>query len=158
MVSAARRILAERLAERQEVSDELATNPLREARARWAAGALLRLTPARAVVWVGGGSGTDEQALLRFGRFPERDAAAATTSADGLRALLPAGASVFVCGDLGTTRGEADPPAPLPSNAASAALCRCGGGVLAIASERPFAFSPKHERWLQSCVRLIEGA
>ena len=158
---ALRAAFAERLAERQEVSDELASNPLREARARWAAGALLRLTPARAVVWVGGGGGggaSEEQALLRFGRFPDRDAAAPTAPADALRALLPASASFINCPDLGMAAGTAEPPSPLPSNSASAALCKCGDGVLAIASERPFAFSPKHERWLQSCVRLIDGA
>ena len=131
------------------MSASAASNPLREARARWAAGALLRILR-HAVVWVGGGGRPDEQALLRFGRFPERDAAAASTSADGLRALLPAGASSFVCGDLGTIEARRI-RLLLPSNAASAALCKCGGGVLALASGGPSHSRPSTSAGSGAC-------
>lgn len=151
-----RAALAERLAERQEVDPILAKAPRREACARWAASALLRLTPARAVLLVAP-SAEAAPPLLRFGRFPDRDAPPPMCRADDLLPLLPAGAQSIVLGEF-PTGGEQSPHTPLPSNTASAALCRCGDSVIALTSERPFAFSPKHERWLVRCAALIEAA
>ena len=139
-----RAAFASRMSETQELDGSLTADATREARARWAATTLLKLTPARAVLWVGG-----DGLLLKFGRFPEADAAEPVGDGSALRAMLPAG-SPSQCVELSER-----PPSPLPSNAASAALCRCGDGVIVLASERPAAFSAKHVRWLeQSCKQL----
>lgn len=139
-----------RLSEVQEIGASLGDGqrPLTSARARWAASALLKLTPARAAVWVDASG----EVLLRFGRFPDE---ASTSSGGSLQSTLLAssGASEEV---WTVELNSATPPSPLPSNAECVAACRCGGGVFAIASERPAAFAPEHLAWVARCKRLIE--
>lgn len=140
-----RAAFAARQAEVQEVGAALVGDEPREGRARWAATALQRVTPARAVVWVGG----DGEVLLRFGRFPASSEAKSGGEA-GVLGLRPAGSGVE-CLDVPDT-----PRAPLPSNAASIAVCRCRDGVLALASEQANAFDERHAYYLEQCVKLIE--
>ena len=66
--------------------------------------------------------------------------------------LLPAGATSTLIDEV----DAAALPFPLPSNTQSAALCVCGGGVLAMASEQVAAFSPKELRYLELCASLID--
>ena len=147
-----RAALQERLAERQEVSSGLAADEARAGRAKWAASALLRLTPARTLVWVDEAAADPAEAvLLRFGRFPDADAALLPSASRPLRALLPAGAKSALVDVLD------DAPPPLPTNAESALLCVCGSGILAIASERAAAFTPKQQAYLERCCELIDG-
>ena len=146
-----RAALASRLSERQELSPAL--DATCASRTRWAAAALLRITPARAVVWVSDASDEAEaEMLLRFGRFPDATGELLPSSSQPLRALLPEGATSALV-DFSDKR----PPPPLPSNAESAALCVCGPGILAMASERAAAFTPKEQRYLELCCALIEG-
>jgi hypothetical protein len=151
---ALRAAFAERQSERQEVGADLEADVLRSARARWAASALLRLTPARTVVWVDDEAAESAAAsvLLRFGRFPDADAALLPAAEQPLRALLPAGARSVVLDELDP------PPPPLPTNAGSAVLCVCGTGVVAMASERAAAFTPKHQRYLERVCALLDGS
>ena len=152
-----RAAFAARQSEVQELSSSLRADANQEARARWSAAALLRLTPARAVLWIGAGANeAADDVLIRYGRFPPGDAATAKGAGGAqLRAMLPVGVrSTSV--ELSDGVSEARPPAPLPSNAASVALCRCGDGVVALASERPAAFSPQHIQWLEAAARLLE--
>ena len=143
---ALRAAFAARLKDTQELSDAVSST----ARARWAAGALLRVTSARAVVW----TASDGSLLMRFGRFPDSDGVAADGADASLRSLLPSpNMQSAVLAELGAS-GRAPPP--LPSNAASVAVCSCGDGVLALASEQPSAFTEKHLGWLQSCARYLE--
>jgi len=44
----------------------------------------------------------------------------------------------------------------LPASCASLELRRCGPGVLAVASERPAAFTATHQRWISKMGRLLE--
>ncbi|KAL1527128.1 hypothetical protein AB1Y20_015810 [Prymnesium parvum] len=145
--AALRAALAARVRERREVGERLAA-PRAEAGV-WAAQTLLRLTDARAVVWVGGG-----ELLLRLGRFPQE--AEADVAAGGVEELWSAlGAAESAEYEVGD--GEAA-CFPLPSNSASALLQRCGGdGMLVLASERPAAFNAKHRRWLASMAAYLEG-
>ena len=148
-----RAALQERLAERQEVSSSLAADEARAGRAKWAASALLRLTPARTLLWVDESAADPTEAvLLRFGRFPDADAALLPSASRPLRALLPAGAKSALVDVL-----DDAPPPPLPTNAESALLCVCGSGILAIASERAAAFTPKQQAYLERCCELIDG-
>lgn len=152
---ALRAAFASRISEIQECGDALSGDEPKASRAKWAAAALLRLTPARAVIWEAGG-GTDDALLLRFGRFPPSTEATELAS-QSLRSLLQvdsasSGGGSSACVDF--TEGGAPPP--LPSNAACVAVCACDGGVLAIASERLSSFSPQHIGWLEQCATLIE--
>lgn len=150
---ALRAAFAARLKERQDVAESLPT--LTTERARWAAATMLKVTPARAVVWVG----ADGAVLARCGRFPEPTSSEpAAMDAVDVQPLLALMAEDATAGSLLAEAEFTDaPPAPLPRNAASALLCRCGdgGSVLAIASEQPFAFSERHARWLQDCASLL---
>ena len=65
--------------------------------------------------------------------------------------ILPAGAKSALVDVLD------DAPPPLPTNAESALLCVCGSGILAIASERAAAFTPKQQAYLERCCELIDG-
>lgn len=120
-------------------------------RATWAAGALLRLTPAQAVVWLD----ADRPApLLCMGRFPPTDAAAEV--GPSLASLLPASSTSATVALL---EGQA-PPRPLPRNAAAVVLARPTAGsprLIALASEQPAAFSADHERWAELLARLLES-
>ncbi len=137
-----RATLASRLKETQLTGESL--DPTAAARAEWAAASLLRLTPARAIVWVDG-----DALLLRAGRFPEGDGPG--VAAASMRELLPAGAR-SACLNI------EQPPPPLPSNAASVAVCRCGeSGMLALASEQPAAFTEKHLEWLGQVAALLRA-
>ena len=139
--------LASRMSERQEFSPEL--DAACASRTRWAAAALLRLTPGRAVVWVS--DEAEASMLLRFGRFPDGTGEMLSSSSKPLRALLEGATSALV--DLSDRKA----PPPLPSNAESAALCVCGDGILAMTSEQIAAFTPKEQRYLELCCALIEG-
>lgn len=142
-----RAAFASRNKERQELSASLEADALRAARAKWAAGALLRVTPARAVLWVDG----DDSLVLKCGRFPDADDARPPSSGAPLRALLPAGATSAVLDTL-----DDAPPPPLPSNAASALVCACGGGgVVVITSEQRGAFTPTQQGYLERCCALL---
>ena len=89
--------------------------------------------------------------LLRFGRIPEGDGAAAPPASRTLRALLPAGATSTIVDAL------EQPPPPLPTNAVSAILCACRDGtILAATSERAAAFTPKQQRYLEVAAALLE--
>ena len=44
----------------------------------------------------------------------------------------------------------------LPASCASLELRRCGPGVLAVASERPAAFTATHQRWIGKMGQLLE--
>lgn len=153
---ALRAAFAARLKERQEYAESL--TPLAAERTRWVATTLLKTTPARAAVWVG----ADGTVLARCGRFPEPTGTdpppMAPVDAQALRALFADMPVTMVDFDV-SGRGSV-PPAPLPRNAVSALLCRCGGeardaGVLAITSEQPAAFSERHGQWLHDCARLL---
>ena len=148
---ALRAAFASRMSELQEVGGALKEDAPRAARARWAAGALLRVTPARAVVWLDDAA-TSDAVLLRFGRFPEGEGAPLAPRATALRALLPAGATSVLIDAL-----DDPPPPPLPANAESAALCVCGTGVLALASERAGAFTEKQRGFLEQCCKLLDA-
>ena len=121
-------------------------------RARWAAGALLRLTPACAVVWLSEEAGEGPSVpLLRFGRFDEESAPEdAPRAAAALLARL-GGAEAAAVEDLAEERLPL-----LPASCASLELRRCGPGVLAVASERPAAFTATHQRWIGKMGRLLE--
>ena len=147
---ALRAAFASRMSEQQEMSATLQADAAQASRAKWAASALLKLTPARAVIWVDDAAGAEVR--LSFGRFPEADKAAAPSSGATLRSLLPTGSKSVVVDAL-----EAPQP-PLPSNTESAALCVCGDGILAMASEQSAAFTPKQLRYLEKCCELIESA
>lgn len=154
---ALRAAFAARLKERQEYAESL--TPLAAERTRWVATTLLKTTPARAAVWVG----ADGTVLARCGRFPEPTGTdpppMAPVDAQALRALFADMPVAMVDFDVLSGSGSV-PPAPLPRNAVSALLCRCGGeardaGILAITSEQPAAFSERHSQWLQDCARLL---
>ena len=130
------------LEELSEVSSDLAA--VRAARGRWAAGALLRLTPACTVLWAGG----EDSVLLRYGRFDEPSRGAARPPAALLRRL---GSETAVAID---DVGDAVPEL-LPSAATSVVLHRCGSGLLAVASERPGAFTSKHQAWIGRIAQLL---
>ena len=156
-----RSALVSRLSEVQETGPSLADGsrpPLAAARAKWAAAALLRLTPARAAVWVA----SDGEVLLRFGRFPDDSGAASGGDGEALLSTLrssrPASQPEAAAWSVELGSAAAPPPHPLPSNSESAAICQCGGGVLALASERPAAFSAEHLQSLERCKLLIEMA
>ena len=90
--------------------------------------------------------------LMRVGRFP--DEGVRPTSKDGQSLLARLGSADAADFDAIAE----DACAPLPRNSASALLHRCGsGGVLAIASERPAAFTEKHRRRLASMASYIGG-
>lgn len=142
-----------RLSEVQEVGGALADGQWptsAAARARWAASALLKLTPARAAVWVDANGGI----MLRFGRFP--DDTASESSADFRTTLAPPNGAAASGAAYTVELGESRPPSPLPSNAESVAVCRCGGGIFALASERSEAFATDDLRWLERCMQLIQ--
>ena len=121
-------------------------------RARWAAGALLRLTPACAVVWLSAEAGKGASVpLLRFGRFDEESSPEdAPRAAAALLARLR-GAEAATVDDLAEERLLL-----LPAGCASLELRRCGPGVLAVASERPAAFTETHQRWISKMSSLLE--
>ena len=153
---ALRAAFASRLKERQQLD---ATLPdLTAERARWAAATLLRLTPARAVVWA-----TAKGVCMRYGRFSEGDQQAAAESsspasaaAAALRVLLRRAAGDGRSGTLEADSGSEGLEGVLPGNSVSVALCACGeGGVLALASEQPAAFSDAHVATLEYCAALI---
>jgi hypothetical protein len=145
-----RAALASRMSETQELGATLAQDEPRAARSRWAAASLLRITPARAVVWVGGDGGV----MLRCGRFPPGDIGSEPDAAEsGARRLLELSRGG---GSLAIELADGEPTAPLPSNSASVAVCPCGDGVLALASEQSAAFSPTHVRWLERSAALLE--
>jgi len=151
---ALRAAFASRLKEQQDIDANL--TPAAATRARWAAATLLRLTPARAMVWVANARDAGEKAsevvIIRSGRFPENT----RRTLDGrspplLSSLLAEGRASATIDELG---GDED-RSPLPSNAASLALCRCGDGVVALASEQPAAFTAQHLRQLEACAQLL---
>jgi len=161
---ALRAALAARIKEVRELDPKLL--PAVADRANWVAETLLRLTPALGVVWVAAGStagdarsgegsaGTelDPAVLMRCGRFPEEGASPRTSG--GGRSLLS------ILGDKAAAAlemdAEGEAPLPLPKNSSSVLLHRCGvAGVLAIASERPAAFTAKHERWLSLLAQYL---
>lgn len=146
---------ASRLREEQEMDATLAADATRAVRARWAASTLLKLTPARAVLWVED-EGQSACVRLRYGRFPAGDGSASPVGAAGIRALLPDGIPSG-CVELGTDDdgSRLAPPPPLPTNTASVALCPCGEGVLVMTSERPAAFTELHLRRLEQCATLL---
>eukprot|EP00322_Chrysochromulina_rotalis_P006907 CAMPEP_0115867402 /NCGR_PEP_ID=MMETSP0287-20121206/20750_1 /TAXON_ID=412157 /ORGANISM="Chrysochromulina rotalis, Strain UIO044" /LENGTH=269 /DNA_ID=CAMNT_0003322007 /DNA_START=63 /DNA_END=872 /DNA_ORIENTATION=+ len=150
-----RSAFAARLKERQDIDPSLSTRSAD--RVRWASSTLIKVTPARAMIWVG----ADGRVLARCGRFPDSsgdDVASNNTNSAALLSLV--GIDDYE-GALTTASFNVDealsPPAPLPRNAASALVCCLGKdkGVVAIASEQPFAFSERNGRMLQDCVRLL---
>jgi hypothetical protein len=144
---ALRAAFASRLKEQQVLADGLSAATAE--RARWAASTLLKLTPARAVLWA-----EPDDVLVRFGRFPEgADARVDATTPQQMLAMLGDGSQTAVVDRID------DPPAPLPSNTLSVALCRCGErGVLALASEQPAAFDEVDVQRLSDCARLLSLA
>lgn len=167
-----RAAIAARVKEQKEVSTNLP--PALADAAVWAAETLLRLTPALGVVWLveaptlhrimattaskGGADGTSEPGLLvRIGRFPDEVDVPRNPGSETLLGLLGTAETADYTFD--ESSGEKNACAPLPRNSACAVLHRCcDGGVLAIASERPAAFSANHRRWLASMARYIEGS
>ena len=154
-----RAALAARIKEERVLSPLLL--PAVADRAKWAAETLLRLTPALGVVWVGAGPTLDDvtsggsspdgdvpAVLLRFGRFPDQKPDDRPSAAQNLLSLL----GDEEASELQLDTAAAPPeraPEPLPRNSASVLLHRCGtSGVLAIASERPDAFTAKHRQRL----------
>jgi len=139
---ARRAAVVARLEELSEVSSDLAAVPA--ARGRWAASALLRLTPACAVLWAGG----EDSVLLRYGRFDEPSLGEGRQPTALLRRL---GSETAVAID---DVGDAVPEL-LPTASASVVLERCGSGLLAVVSERPGAFTSKHRTWIGWMARLL---
>ena len=143
-----------RLEELTELSPALAAAVAQ--RAKWAAAALLRLTPACAVLWLGKGSegSSDDEVLLRFGRFD--DAALSAEVREGGAALrrLLGGAAEAEVKELGEERLPL-----LPTGCGSLVLRSCAPGVLVVASEQPGAFTDKHKAWIGQLGRLLaQGA
>lgn len=142
---ARRAAVVARLEELSEVSSDLVA--VRAARGRWAASALLRLTPACAVLWAGG----EDSVLLRFGRFDDDPSLGEGEGRQPTALLRRLGSETAVSID---DVGDAVPEL-LPTASASVVLHRCGDGLLAVASERPAAFTSKHQAWIGSIAQLL---
>ena len=104
------------------------------------------------MVWLSDEAGEGPSVpLLRFGRFDEDSAPEdAPRAAAALLARL-GGAEAAAVEDLAEERLPL-----LPASCASLELRRCGPGVLAVASERPAAFTATHQRWIGKMGQLLE--
>lgn len=121
------------------------------AHARWVANSLLKVTPARAVVWVH----ADGSMKLRWGRFPEGTINDIIDTKPFLELLVDGSGDEPVAVQFDSKTRP--PPAPLPRNTVSALLCRCGegGGVVALACEQEEAFIGEDEERMKCCVKLL---
>ena len=89
--------------------------------------------------------------LLRFGRFDEESAPEEVPRAAAALLARLGGAEAAAVEDLAEERLPL-----LPASCASLELRRCGPGVLAVASERPAAFTATHQRWIGKMGQLLE--